>query len=159
MARKKAAAKPDEPATEPKTWKTEMLLDVALTADESLDRTRELRERREGFVAFKAARDRTMKLLDVSLKAARAELDRVETICLNGAEPREVACTATLRKATAAERSQHGGLMVEIRRDDTGEIVETRVPTWLERQEDMAFEEEDEDNYEEADDAEDGDDA
>jgi hypothetical protein len=153
MAKKKATQAP-EPAPA-KTWSETITIDVEMTDQEAAERARDLRERRDDFNEFQEKANRTRKLLDTRAKAIKAGIEAVETEVVTGRTPREVECTATLRKATAAEgRHFHYGA-VEVRRDDTGELVETRQAQYGEVQGVLGFgynEEDDDDPTDEDDD-------
>jgi len=154
MSRAKKTA-PPEPAP-PKTWAETITIDVEMTDQEAAERARDLRERRDDFNEFQEKANRTRKLLDTKAKAMKAGIEAVETEVVTGRTPREVQCTATLRKATAAEgRHFHYGA-VEVRRDDTGELVETRQAQYGEVQGVLGFgyadDEEEDENYGDEDD-------
>ena len=157
MAKKKAVTREPEPAP-PKTWAETLTIDVEMTADEAADKARILRASREGLNEYQEKANRTRRLLDTHVKAMKAAIEAVETEVVTGRTPREVECTATLRKATDEEKKGKGkwGLqygMVDIRRDDTGELVETRIGEYGDAQGVLGFDDDVDDIDDEDDDA------
>ena len=155
MSRAKKAVQNPDP-TPAKTWAETLTIDVEMTDQEAAERARDLRERRDDFNEFQERANRTRKLLDTRAKAIKAGIEAVETEVVTGRTPREVQCTATLRKATKEEgRHFHDGA-VEVRRDDTCELVETRQAQYGEVQGVLGFgysdDEEEDENYGDEDD-------